>query len=180
MSFGGAYSEPDRSNLIDVLDSPRIVLFRLVESILRNDRDLSAVVRTVRAWSGKSSDHLPIGYGESPALVLSLGASRERWWVPGVVSGTMEVDVEVITPGSAVDDLDNVWWLCILALRPRDLDAWRDLYRTLRDAGAWKGTIDVDRTVHDPRPIAGRDRGFRGEARITIDYLDGPEAFRWA
>lgn len=158
-----------RRERLSLTDSPRVIIFRLVEEHLRADTTLGRTVRTWKCWRGQPGDKDEISYAQAPAIRLTPRPGPVDWWTPFKYHGSLFIDVELIVQGTCIDDMDNLWYAIESSLFPASMAA-SPFFANLQGAGAWKLLIGQHQPPVDNRPEAGSDGGFRGMGRLSIEY----------
>lgn len=124
---------------IDLNMSPRTMVFRKIESILRNDPTLKRVVKTWRTWEGKTTDVEPLTPIGGPAIRLTPVNGEERFVFPDAQKGQLIVGIEAAVAGTFVDDPTNLWWAIERAIYPPDQTARQNIQQALNQAGSTTG-----------------------------------------
>lgn len=169
-----------RREKLDLPDSPRIIVFRVIDEQIRKDPVISRTVRpySFRSWRGEPADRNEFSINQAPAIRLTPRPGAERAWTVGsppyVRRGLLNIDVEVLVAGCCVDDLDNLWHAIRRSLDPRDPIKNAAFVSLLRSVGAWQGIVNVEQPAFDPRPEAGTDGMFRGFGQLSVEYQYTP------
>ncbi len=148
--------------------SPRVALFRKIDAVLRADPIVKGATKTFRSWQGRPEDRLPLGISEAPGLRLTPHGVNQGQWSTDSMSGTLQIDCEMIIPGFCCDDLDNYWYAIERALYPMLLGDKNKLSNMFQLHFAHTGLASFSQIAYDIEP--GADGAFRGLGQIQMDY----------
>lgn len=146
-------------NLKGLDDSPRTKVFRAIDDLLRNDPTIRNIITkpgSFRSWQGDTNDKADFGLSQAPAIRLTPQPEPEQWWYPATTKGFLTITFEVITPGLAIDDVDNLVYAMHRVLVPHsDPASVQTTINKLKDAGAVTGLVQFSMPAYDPRPADG-------------------------
>jgi hypothetical protein len=147
--------------------SPRTTVFRVIDTILRNDKVLSSVIRptSFRSWKGNSHDTMEFSHSMAPAIRLTPMNGPETWKFPEAFTGWLFIKCEMLLAGTDADDELNLWYAIEKALYPTGNTLAN--VQTLQQAGAYSGLVEFSQPSFDPSP---QDRYFAavGEMKIEV------------
>lgn len=152
-----------RFGKLSLNDSPRTSVFRCLDDILRADPSLQRFFTrpgSFRSWRGEPFDKSEFAQAMAPAIRLTPFPETEEYWYPGQQKGTLTVKVEMIVPGLAIDDVDNLFYAIQRALVPTDNAARLAIEKKLKAAGSMIGQIHFTQPAVDSAPNAGSDGLF--------------------
>lgn len=153
---------------------PHAKVFREIVRELRADPALTERVKTWRVMDGSASDIQPVSIYQCPALILTPAEGPDSHWGPSGFQGSIVIRVGLVTPGTNVDDLLNLFHQCRRAIFPAS-DTARSTYRqTLLLMGAKTGEPIF---TAGPNGYGGDDTNgpmlvATGEIRIDMRMLD--------
>jgi hypothetical protein len=153
-------------------DSPRTLVFRAIDDILRADANLSRAfskVGSFRSWRGGPEDKQDFAQTQAPAVRITPVPGPESWWYPGATSGDLVVKVEMLVGSLCSDDVENLFWAFQRALVPTDQASALAIHKKLVAAGAVTGLVLFEQPAIDPDPSAGSDGQFRAFGSMKIE-----------
>jgi hypothetical protein len=153
-------------------DSPRTLVFRCIDDILRADANLQRSLSRVgsfRSWRGGPEDKSDFAQTQAPAVRITPVPAPESWWYPGSTKGDLVVKIELLAGGLCVDDVENLFWALQRALVPTGQAEALAIHKKLVDAGAMTGLILFEQPATDPDPGAGSDGQFRAFGQLKIE-----------
>ena len=154
---------------LDLPTSPRVAVFRAMETIVRGNSVFNRIVKPdrFRTWQGEPRDIKPFSYQEAPCLRWTPMNTGEEFKTPDTMAGDLLINCEVIIAGSCCDDLTNFWWLLTRCFYPQGGGAPRQaIIQTLQAAGARSGLVLFSQPAFDPGPDGVF---FAGQGQIRIE-----------
>jgi hypothetical protein len=149
--------------------SPRTSVFRALVKILKNDPTFSNAVPAdnLRTWSGSSHDTMVPSYSGSPFVRLTPTNGPETFWSPNSMRGDLLIRVEMLVPGTNVDDPQNLWYAIEKAIYPNVSGSAASNVVALQAAGALTGYAEFTQPAFDFEP---QERMFAcvGQIKITV------------
>ena len=105
---------------LDLPVSPRAAVFRAMETIVRTNPIFQRVVKpdNFRTWEGHPRDCKPFDQSHAPAMRWTPMNTGEQFRTPGLISGDLLINCEIIIRGSCCDDLTNFWWMLAKCFYP--------------------------------------------------------------
>jgi hypothetical protein len=153
-------------------DSPRTLVFRAIDDLLRSAPILQSVFSkpgAFRSWRGLPEDKADFALQQGVAVRLTPVPHAENWWFPGATKGDLVIMVEMLVSGLVVDDVENLFYAMAKVLRPSDPTTMFAVHDKLKTAGATTGLIEAVNPAHDPNPSAGSDGQFRPVGSFKIE-----------
>lgn len=153
-------------------DSPRTLVFRAIDDILRADRNLQRSLSRVgafRSWRGGPEDKQDFAQTQAPAVRITMAPGPESWWYPGATKGDLIVRIEMLVAGLCADDVENLFWAIQRALVPTDQAEALAIHRKLVAAGATTGLVLFEQPAFDSDPSAGSDGQFRAFGHLKVE-----------
>ncbi len=154
---------------LDLPTSPRVAVFRAMETIVRGNSIFNRIVKPdrFRTWQGEPRDIKPFSYQEAPCIRWTPMNTGEVFKTPDTMAGDLLINCEVIVAGSCCDDLTNFWWLLTRCFYPPSGGAPRQaIIQTLQSAGARSGLVLFSQPAFDPGPDGVF---FAGQGQIKIE-----------
>ena len=146
-------------------------LYRITESILRDDPTLRAVVKAWQTWEGKPEDRTPPGSTRLPWVELTPRPTSERWYSPESQTGTLLIQIRARVEATCIDDVMNLWGAIRRALNGGGDNARRcDINARLQAAGAWKGFYLFTDPLYDTSADPGDEAAFEAVGAVQIEY----------
>lgn len=153
-------------------DSPRTLVFRCVDDILRADpvlRNIFAGEDSFRSWQGRPSDMADFAQAQAPAIRITPIPDGEQYWHPGQMKGFLSIKVDLLLESFCVDDVENLFYAIQRALVPSENSARLARELKLKDSGAMLGQVQFTMPAYDPTPEAGTDGQFRAVGMFKIE-----------
>jgi hypothetical protein len=167
-----------RKALPSLPDSPRVKVFRQIESILRNDPTLRQLIGSRwQTWDGSPDAKAPLAKTQTPAIMLSRAADANTWFAPDAMVEPLVVDVEIEVDSTNQDDPDNLWYAVVRAIyptNPKNLSPSprQVIQDALVKAGAFTGVCDFTQPAVAPVGTEGApDSRQYALGRIKLDVL---------
>ena len=154
---------------LDLPTSPRVAVFRAMETIVRGNPVFNRIVKPdrFRTWQGEPRDIKPFSYQEAPCMRWTPMNTGEEFKTPDTMAGDLLINCEVICRGSCCDDLTNFWWMITRCFYPQGGGAARQvIIQTLQAAGARSGLVLFSQPAFDPGPDGVF---FAGQGQIKIE-----------
>lgn len=154
---------------LDLPVSPRVSVFRAMESIVRQNPVFNRVVKAdrFRTWEGQPRDIKPFSYQEAPCLRWTPTNGPESFRTPTTMTGMLYIQCEIIVAGSCSDDLANFWFMLERCFYPSATNFGPNaIIATLQNAGALSGLVFFDQPAFDPGPDGVF---FAGQGQMRID-----------
>lgn len=155
---------------LDLPTSPRVAVFRAMETIVRQNAIFGRVVKPdrFRTWQGEPRDIKPFSYQEAPCLRWTPMNTGEEFRTPDSMSGDLLINCEVIIAGSCCDDLTNFWWMLARCFYPilTSSSSVNTIVSTLQAAGARSGLVKFSQPAFDPGPDGVF---FAGQGQLKIE-----------
>jgi len=140
---------------LDLNVSPRVAVFRAMESIVRADTTMSRVMkpRSFRTWQGIPDDSKEFNIELAPCMRWTPSNMGEEFSSPDQMRGWLLINCEILTRGSCVDDMQNFWYALERCFYPSTgLAARNAIIQTLNQAGGRTGLVLFSQPAFDPDP----------------------------
>lgn len=98
--------------------SPYTAIYREVIKILKENPTLHDVVKSWKEFVGKSDDFAPPPISAMPSIATQFSSSGMSPWSQGAHEETMVITLELAVVGTNADDLMDLWWAVLKALKP--------------------------------------------------------------
>ncbi len=109
------------THALDLVQSPRDLVFRAMETIVRQNATFQRIVKpsSFRTWQGKPDDAKEFTFQVAPALRWTPMHTGEDFKTPDTMAGDLLINCEILLPGTNVSDLTNFWWMLDALLLPK-------------------------------------------------------------
>jgi hypothetical protein len=156
---------------LKIPQSRHTTAFREIEQVLRSNPTLSKVVKTWKTWRGtaNSNDRAGISVGLLPWVKLTPNVGPQSWATNRQQESQLNVQVEIATDGTCVDDPLDLWDAMRRALFPVDNDEGATMRQRLKDAGAHSGVVTLSQVPYDPTPEAEASDILVARGTITLN-----------
>ena len=153
---------------LDLPTSPRVAVFRAMETIVRNDPTMQRILKphAFRTWAGSQNDAKQFNIELAPALRWTPQNTAEEFSTPDTMRGWLLINAEILIRGNCSDDLLNFWFAMERAFYPSTLTGRNANVLTLQNAGARSGLVLFSQPAFDPDPDGVF---FAGAGQIKIE-----------
>lgn len=153
---------------LNLPDTPRTLVWRLLVARLQADPALSAAIDTWITWDGSRDSNADLTTARGVALRIYPVSGPMTWFCESSQSGALAVALEAWIPGLDAEDLLNLQGALEAALYPDDGQSFR---RALVAAGAVTGLIEFVTPLAQPHAAAGGQGGFHPLGQFKVDVL---------
>lgn len=153
---------------LNLPDSPRVLVWRLVKARLQADAVLAASGVALMFYDGTPDDEEDLQAVEGAALRFYPTNGSQKWFDPSSQSGVLSVAMESNLPTTDAEDVLNLQGAVELALYPADGHAF---LQSLVDAGAVTGYCAFDRPLTQPVSTAGANQSMAPSGSFSIEVL---------